>query len=374
VSLKGHSKHTKLEKPVGGAFHRNEVAFIGAPCDRIQSLIRSIALEISDLDIGYVDADHGSGSDLPLFQPDYVDKINHHQLQFQAKHIQYDFRQMFNGSDLVLINGNHFKGHRQVVLLNEKKRESLSKKLDRLTQVEFFISNGSTNVLYDFLLAHNPSFANLPLFKISDIAGIGKALRDIRLSAIPTINGLVLAGGKSVRMGQDKSLIDYHGLPQAEHMAQMLDKLCTKTFISKAKAESQAGTFEVIQDSFIGLGPYGGILSAMQKDPNRAWLTVATDIPLVSDEHLTDLVAHREPSKMATCYHNPGTDLPEPLLTIWEPRAYPRLLEFLSRGYSCPRKVLINSDITEIRTDSREFLSNANTKEEMQNIKDKIGA
>ena len=76
------------------------------------------------------------------------------------------------------------------------------------------------------------------------------------------------------------------------------------------------------------------------------------------------LVNHRNPTKLATCFYNPETEFPEPLITIWEPKAYPVLLEFLSQGYSCPRKVLINTDIEMIQMKDPTKMTNANTDEE----------
>jgi len=55
----------------------------------------------------------------------------------------------------------------------------------------------------------------------------------------------------------------------------------------------------------------------------------------------------------------------EPLITIYEPKAYPILLSYLAQGYSCPRKVLINSDVEIIEVDD-DFIRNINTPEEHQ--------
>ena len=77
---------------------------------------------------------------------------------------------------------------------------------------------------------------------------------------------------------------------------------------------------------------------------------------------------------MATCFHNPDTKFPEPLITIWEPRAYPVLLEFLSQGYSCPRKVLINTDIEEIHVEEVAFMENVNDPQAFDMVKTKLSA
>jgi len=156
-------------------------------------------------------------------------------------------------------------------------------------------------------------------------------------------------------------------------MADLLSNFTKETFISvRDKNIGFKSEFKLIPDSFQDLGPFGGILSAFRKEPNRAWLTIATDIPLLDENVLKLLLSKRNPSKLATCFHNPETKFPEPLITIWEPRAYPVLLQFLATGYSCPRKVLINSEIEEVHLDQNELLTNINTPEELDAITSKI--
>ena len=55
----------------------------------------------------------------------------------------------------------------------------------------------------------------------------------------------------------------------------------------------------------------------------------------------------------------------EPLITIYEPKAYPILLSYLAQGYSCPRKVLINSEVEIIEVDDN-LIRNINTPEEYE--------
>ena len=150
----------------------------------------------------------------------------------------------------------------------------------------------------------------------------------------------------------------------------MLSKFCEETYLSVARYEESK--LPQIADKIEGLGPYSGIVSAFMQDPNTAWLVVATDIPLLNEDTIRQLVENRNTSKYATCFHNPETNFPEPLITIWEPRSYPRLLNFLSMGYSCPRKALINSDVEELEIANKGHLFNANTPEEMEQVLAKL--
>ena len=268
---------------------------------------------------------------------------------------------------MVLVNGNHFESDQQIVFLNAKKKASLQKKLGRLTNVIAFVQDDEE--IYDFLKEKLPKWQSIPVFKIGEEEQLINLIQE-KIKR-PPLKGLVLAGGKSMRMGKDKGAIDYHGKPQREYMANLLTKFCEETYISTA-GKMEGCNLPKLEDSFVGLGPFGGILSAMKKDTNAAWLVVACDQPLLDENHLQKLVSERDPRLAATCFHNPETAFPEPLITIWEPRAYPILLQFLAQGYSCPRKVLINSLVKEIHMDDNDFMLNVNTPEEYKGVLKKL--
>jgi molybdopterin-guanine dinucleotide biosynthesis protein A len=84
------------------------------------------------------------------------------------------------------------------------------------------------------------------------------------------------------------------------------------------------------------------------------------------------LLKNRNTASIATAYQNAFDGFPEPLITIWEPKSYPVMLAFLAQGYSCPRKVLINSDTTLLKPLDAETLTNVNTPEDFERIKRQI--
>ncbi len=157
--------------------------------------------------------------------------------------------------------------------------------------------------------------------------------------------GLVLAGGKSKRMGSDKSSIRWHGVEQRYYVAGMLKPLCQEVYISyrKDQRELQGERYNTLVDSYDGIGPYGAILSAFQLRADAAWLVVASDLPLLGRPTLEYLISNRDPSAVATTFQSPYDGLPEPLITIWEPRGHALLLSYLQDGITCPRKALIRS-------------------------------
>lgn len=174
--------------------------------------------------------------------------------------------------------------------------------------------------------------------------------------------GLILCGGQSLRMQQDKSQLDYHGLPQWQYLYQLLAPLTEKVFLS-CRADQQINTpLPVIRDSVGDAGPATGILSAHAAFPERSWLVLACDLPLISEQSLQLLVASRDPLKEATAFISSFKQSPEPLMTIWETAGLKRL--DLEKG--CPRKTLLKADIALIENPFAIEQFNANTPSERE--------
>jgi molybdenum cofactor guanylyltransferase len=191
-------------------------------------------------------------------------------------------------------------------------------------------------------------------------------------SGVAKLNGVVLAGGKSLRMGEDKGAINWHGVPQREYMAALLSRYCNTIYIScRDEQQINDSNYPVLVDSYTGMGPYGAILSAFAKDPNSAWLVVACDLPLLDESTLHQLIASRDANAIATTFESPHDGLPEPLITIWEPKAFPYLLSLVDEGYKCPRKALIKSDnVHIIKAKYPDALLNTNTPEDAAKVRE----
>ena len=187
-------------------------------------------------------------------------------------------------------------------------------------------------------------------------------------NTIPSVNGLVLAGGKSRRMGTPKDLLNWHGKEQRYFAADLLAPFCEEVFIScrQDQLEDFNPDYHALTDTFLNMGPFGGIISALRSQRDKAWLVVACDLPLLDKKSLEFLISSRDSTKAATTYESPFDGLPEPLITIWEPKSYPLLLNFLGIGNTCPRKVLINSDTLILKPQNPDALMNVNTPEDAE--------
>ncbi len=185
-----------------------------------------------------------------------------------------------------------------------------------------------------------------------------------------SLNGLVLAGGKSTRMGTAKEKICWHGKEQQYAMADLLTRFCDEVFIScrPEQMEYLNEGYSKLPDVLPEIGPMGGILSAFQYRKDAAWLIVACDMPLLDEKALDFLIRHRDPEKSATTYESPVDGGPEPLVAIWEPQSFPLLLDFIKNKSRSPRKFLMDSDSLMLKPEDPKVLKNVNTPEERVEI------
>ena len=186
------------------------------------------------------------------------------------------------------------------------------------------------------------------------------------------LNGLILTGGRSTRMGQDKSLLTYHDKPQREHLTDLLRPYCDAVFWSVNAEQAEEITIAdqpIIIDAFTVPGPLNGILSAFQHDSGVAWLVVACDMPLLTNQSLDALVVGRNPEKPATAFYDSDGRFPEPLLCIWEPSIEPILQNALALGNQSPRRVLMFADCHLLTAPNRQELLNINDPTEQKVFK-----
>lgn len=193
------------------------------------------------------------------------------------------------------------------------------------------------------------------------------------MNKTPKLYGLVLAGGDSERMGEDKGLLAYHGIPQREYLAQLVAPFCKKVFVSitKAQVHDYASAFPQLLDSGKEKTPLNGIRTAFKHRDTVAWLVIACDMPLVDEECLEYLINNRNTEKNATCFWNETRQHIEPLLSIWEPSAGLLLKDYQQKS---PLRFLNQVDTHLVNPLSSEHLANINFPKEKTFIEKLLGA
>jgi molybdenum cofactor guanylyltransferase len=103
------------------------------------------------------------------------------------------------------------------------------------------------------------------------------------MSTSRNTTGFVLAGGKSSRMGRDKALLEWHGRNLLHHMQVLLRTVCDPVIVVGR---------EELPDSIPGVGPIGGILTALQYSQTPFNIIIAVDLPFLTPQFLIEFHNH----------------------------------------------------------------------------------
>ncbi len=185
--------------------------------------------------------------------------------------------------------------------------------------------------------------------------------------------GLILVGGKSVRMKTDKALLNYQGQPQWKYCYNLLTKHCEKVYISTSKNFEVNNQMLILKDMFINsFGPLTGILTAMKEYSNVAWFVLACDMPFFNLKAVANLINERNDSFDLTAFIK-SDGMAEPLSTIYEPSSFIPLLNAWANGVTCPKKIIKNLRVKGIAPKDNLWLHNINNimeKDQVKNILD----
>jgi molybdopterin-guanine dinucleotide biosynthesis protein A len=175
--------------------------------------------------------------------------------------------------------------------------------------------------------------------------------------AAQSLTGLVVCGGKSSRMGRDKSLLSYHGRPQRYFLADMLRPFCENVFIScnAGQAKEVPAGWQTIPDSasYADIGPMASLLSAFERLPGADFLVIGCDYPFVDASHLRQLVKAFEGSD-AVCFRH--GEILEPLVAIYSYRMGQKLHDAFKNGKLSLRHFLAEIHCKYIEVPSADFL------------------
>lgn len=159
---------------------------------------------------------------------------------------------------------------------------------------------------------------------------------------LPT--GIILAGGRSERMGTNKALLPLPGNPSVTFLAYLVSTLasCCAEALVVARDQAQFGDAvfpgaRIVFDQKPGGGPLMGLYSGLSAMQSTYALVVAVDMPFVQPALLAFLLAHYQQDRLLV----PVVEgVPQVLLAVY-PRSILPLIELcLQQGKRAPRSLL----------------------------------
>jgi len=197
------------------------------------------------------------------------------------------------------------------------------------------------------------------------------------------ITAAVLAGGRSLRMGVDKTLLDVDGRTLVSRVVDAVGEVCEHTLIVTNRPESLEGVdladdLRVLRDEVAYQGPLGGLVTAMKEAPDEWVLAVAADMPHLEPDVVRALWAARDGADLVVPVTEKG---PEPLLALYRVAAcLAPAREVLETGRRrlvafFPRVNVIEVAVEDLRSVDPELLSlvNVNTPADLAEARDHAG-
>lgn len=154
--------------------------------------------------------------------------------------------------------------------------------------------------------------------------------------------GIILAGGRSRRLGQDKAVIEISGRTLLVRGVKLLSKCCEEVYISGRDPEAFGLDLPWFPDDHPGLGPMGGIVTSLDR-VGRACLVISCDLPLLNLSTLGRLLAawaERPAGTVMTTFLQMDTGYIESLVAVYDPEALPHLL-LAARAGQCKLSVAL---------------------------------
>lgn len=152
----------------------------------------------------------------------------------------------------------------------------------------------------------------------------------------PPLSGLVLAGGASTRMGEDKALIVFEGRALIQRVAERLARAADPVLVASGRPGRLASIgFPEVADFAPGCGPLGGLVAGLLASPHQLTAVVAVDMPYASSELLAFLASLHQDEDAVAPVGETGT---EPLHAVYSRSALPKMREaLLQRQYGLRR-------------------------------------
>ncbi len=183
------------------------------------------------------------------------------------------------------------------------------------------------------------------------------------------LNAGLLIGGKSIRMGRPKALLELKGKTLAERSADILSCLSEKTvLLGSGVIPESLNSMDRLPDVTDASGPLAGMLSAFRWSAKSAWIISSVDMPFMQKEAWNWLLSNRKPGVWAVLPRIRGSRGVETMGAVYEPMIFDYIESLASQGTAKLQEVTCHPKvITPIIPKSLAYAwSNVNTHSEWE--------
>jgi molybdenum cofactor guanylyltransferase len=178
------------------------------------------------------------------------------------------------------------------------------------------------------------------------------------------ITAIILAGGKSSRMGRDKGLADYAGFPLVQYALDACMKITDTLLISTRNQEYRRFGYPLIADNFQEIGPIGGLEAALSVSQTELIVICPCDMPGIHEDILAALLMKSQGVHAVVAEDTYGKVYP--VLGVYNRSALPVIREQIELGEYQLTRLLQRLEAQTVVVDTAAWSQNINYPEDLQ--------
>lgn len=184
------------------------------------------------------------------------------------------------------------------------------------------------------------------------------------------ITGIILAGGKSSRMGTDKGFLILDKKSFIQHSIDALKPLVSEIIIVSDHPDYDILGYKRVIDTIKDAGPVAGICSGLDASNTNYNLVLSCDIPLIKTEILEKLIANTDTNSDIIQIESNGKTMP--LIALYKKQCSTIFSNLLKKGERRLRMVVSQCCVKNMPLDYNDYNTtmNVNTKEELKQLED----
>ena len=189
------------------------------------------------------------------------------------------------------------------------------------------------------------------------------------LNKINNINGYILAGGKSSRIGIEKGLIPLNGKAIIQYIIEQLKPLVNKLVIVSNNIEYEKFGLKVIPDLIKDIGPAGGIYTALSHTDKNLNFIVSCDMPFIEKEYIEYIIKNSDNSQITLPKRKEKI---EPLFGVYSKDCLIRWAELIQQDIYKLQEIILQFKLKTINMEDHLsfhdlLFMNINTKKDLEN-------
>lgn len=145
-----------------------------------------------------------------------------------------------------------------------------------------------------------------------------------------SLTGIILAGGRSSRLGQEKGLAILNNKPLIEYTIDCLLPLCDEILISTNSTDYLHYGFKAIADIFPGKGPVCGVHACLAASKNMHNIVISVDTPFINQELIHFILANKGNNLAAAPIRKEG--FYEPLCAYYHKNTHIQIESMIHNG------------------------------------------